>query len=98
MVKITLIILLTITSLSARCQDTTYTTTGYEIDFASIHIKVDTLHHICRVYNFFHRKMYFAIDNRKAILLPAMGGVTTVWREHFTIIVTRGRYREVFKI
>lgn len=86
-------------------QDTLKTETGYEIYFPYVHVKVDTITHISKVYSYYHTKAYFSINGGKAVLLKkhkknsdGIESSISVWSEHFTITVSRKGHKEVFKL
>lgn len=86
-------------------QDTIHTETGYEIDFPHVHVKVDTITHISKVYSYYHFKAYFSINGGKAVLLKKhkkngneLEGCIFVWSEHFTVTVSQKGYKEIFKL
>ncbi len=86
-------------------QDTTKTENGYEIDFPHVHIKVDTITHISKVYSYYHTKAYFSINGGKAVLLKRhkkkgedIESSLSVWNEHFTLTVTRKNHKGIYKI
>ena len=86
-------------------QDTTKTETEYEIDFPYVHVIVDTITHISKVYSYYHTKAYFSVNGGKAVLLKQhkkkgddIESSISVWSEHFTLVVTKKYYKGTYKL
>ena len=82
---------------TTKAQDTTRTPIGMDIDFAHVYIRKDTIHNISFIYNYYPTKMYFSVNGGKVFLL-ARKQVITTWSAHFDLIVTRKKYKRIYKI
>ena len=80
-----------------KAQDSTRTPIGYDIDYAHLYIRIDTVHGLSYVYNYYPCKMYFSVNGSKAVLVKRKA-VFTVWSTHFTVIVSRKKYRREYKV
>lgn len=89
-------ILFILISFNSYCQDTLRTPTGYEIDYAHICVKVDTVHHMSQFYHFYPHKVYVSINGGKAVLMKRREP-RTVWAESFTVTVTRNEYKRIYQ-
>lgn len=97
MKKLLLLILIVIGSVnSIQAQDTTRTPIGYDIDYPHVYVRVDTVHGLSYVYNYYPHKMYFSVNGAKAVLLPRKQ-VMTVWSIHFTLATSRKYYKRIYK-
>jgi len=82
---------------TTKAQDTTRTPIGYTIDYAHLYVLVDTIHNMAQVHSIYPRKMTFSINGGKEQELRR-GGVLSVWANHFTVTVTRKRYKRIYSI
>ncbi len=91
--------------LTSLAQDTTRTENGYELDYPYVHIKVDTITHISKIYSYYNQKSHFSVNGGKAVVLKKykknrdeIESTMTVWREHFVLTVTRRYYKGIYRI
>lgn len=92
---IILTLLFLIVFAAAYSQDITRTDVGYEIDYPHLYVRVDTLHNMSYIYNYYGTKMYMSLNGAKAqIIKPKQ--VFTVWALHFTATVSHKRYRRIY--
>ena len=84
---------------SATCysQDTIRTEIGYEIDYNYLHVKIDTIHNHATIAHYYHRRAYVSINGGKAQLMKR-GRYLTVWSNHFTVTITRKRFKQTYEL
>ncbi len=85
-----------LTSVKSNAQDTTRTPIGYDIDYAHVYVRVDTIHSLSYIYNYYPHKMYFSVNKSKAVLVQRKA-VITVWAVHFTLTASRKKYKRIYK-
>ena len=95
--KILTIILLFGIAYTTKAQDTTRTPIGYTLDYAHLYVLVDTIRNMSQLHSIYPRKMIFSINGGKAQELRR-GGVLSVWSNHFTVTVTRKKYKRIYSI
>ena len=91
-----ILLTLLIGSLTAYCQDTTKTRYGYDIWYDSLFVRIDTVHLVSQVFNYYDGSIYVQVDSFDTKLIPK-NQVFTVWSNHFTVTVTRKRYRRIYQ-
>jgi hypothetical protein len=75
--------------------DTTRTPIGYDIDYAFVYARKDTVHCMTQLYNHYPHKMYFSVNGGRAMELKR-GQVMTVWSCRFALTVTRKNYKHTY--
>ena len=94
------ILLITFLSLSlglkAQIPDTTYTPIGYTIDLPHIYVLVDTINKMAQIHSYYPHKMFISINGGKASVIQKRQ-VLTVWSNHFTVTVTRKKYKRIYQ-
>jgi hypothetical protein len=64
MKKLILLILIIVGSVTSNAQDTTRTPIGYDIDYPHVYVRVDTVHGLSYIYNYYPHKMYFSVNGK----------------------------------
>lgn len=80
-----------------RAQDTTKTDIGYDLDYPYVHIKIDTVHSLARIYSYYPHAMLFSVNGGKAVKMKRKE-VMSAWSEHFTLMVIRKNYKRTYQI
>jgi len=95
--KAIILILFTLLAYTTKAQDTTRTPIGYTLDYPHLYVLVDTIRNMSQVHSIYARKMTFSINGGKAQELRR-GGVLSVWSNHFTVTVSRKKYKRIYSI
>jgi len=89
-------ILFLLIALNSNAQDTTRTPIGYTIDFPHLYVLFDTINKMAQIYSYYPSKMFISINGGKALIIQKRQ-VLTVWSNHFTVTVTRKKYKRIYQ-
>lgn len=92
-----LILVLIGSATSTQAQDTTRTPIGYDIDYPHVYVRVDTVHGLSYIYNYYPTRMHLGINGNRVVLVRRKQ-VITVWAIHFTLTASRKKYKRTYKI
>ena len=96
------IILLYWESCSAQFQDTTYTKSGFTIDYPHLHCRMDTIRNVNQMVSFYRGKHYFTVKINGQYLYKDVplrfGEPLTIYSVHSEIIVTKRKFRFTYKV
>jgi len=89
-------ILFLLIAFNSNAQDTTRTPIGYTIDLPHLYVLVDTINKMAQVHSYYPHKMFISINGGKASVIQKRQ-VLTVWSNHFTVTVTRKKYKHLYQ-